>query len=748
MEQIIGVYTPETLLSNNIEGTITIDTPSSVLNVAIPTNDLTGLVGAIDPLNDLVTIFDASTSTYVKVPLQNIVNDEVVLINGELTGLVPLGKELGIDTSTGKYYYKNSVGQWQAQPVGQTVSIVPNANGTITTNAGLGGVGVAIKPIDQQVMADTLLPTSRLTYLDNTNNHVSTTALAIANLSSNSWRVLGNSNTTPSLNFVGTTDSQPLIFKTNNTERARLDLSDALVLSSAMNNRRVVLYETIANDQHQFYGLGVNAGVFRFQVPVGAGYAFYEAINSTSSLELARLTRTGLDVPGMGYFGVQRSPSDALLSRGANILHAVTPNKITTATITPGETALRLIRAGSSGVVYNQAVDFNVGSYSTGLAASAQLDVALNTGNVHTPNVVVLSLLANKRVGINNNNPSQTLHVTDTNAAILVGDTAGDSGALYFGNTAHGLQRNYNNIGNNVGLYTTAGNIYLSGNGTRTDQFVVKNNGNVGIGTSTPNALLQLSNSVVNRKIVLYEGLNSDHEFYGFGINPGILRYQADTNASHVFYAANNSTSSNELVRITSTGRVGITNVPNPLNNVHIGTPSVANTTGIRTSITSASPATTETSYLAVNASGDIVKGATVTGGGGNTPKTAWTSLNATLEFGQKNAGGLLEYTLTFTAGQIRLRRNWGVGTTRLLSSAISDGLLPVIGYHDVTFPDAATFRTISITASNAPYTLPDSTTYEAILHGLSGTPYSHYVVKCGTRGGAFTVSAFQVDGA
>lgn len=86
----------------------------------------------------------------------------------------------------------------------------------------------------------------------------------------------------------------------------------------------------------------------------------------------------------------------------------------------------------------------------------------------------------------------------------------------------------------------------------------------VGIGTATPNALLQLGNTVTNRKIVLYDTNNNDHQYYGFGINGGTLRYQTDaTAADHVFFAGVNSTTSNELMRIKGNGLVGIgTNNP------------------------------------------------------------------------------------------------------------------------------------------------------------------------------------------
>lgn len=93
----------------------------------------------------------------------------------------------------------------------------------------------------------------------------------------------------------------------------------------------------------------------------------------------------------------------------------------------------------------------------------------------------------------------------------------------------------------------------------QTNDFAILNNGNVGIGITAPNAPLQFGTTVSNRKIVLWQSLNNDHQFYGFGVNGGSLRYQTDTPSSaHVFYAATGATTSNELMRIRGNGNVGI----------------------------------------------------------------------------------------------------------------------------------------------------------------------------------------------
>lgn len=123
----------------------------------------------------------------------------------------------------------------------------------------------------------------------------------------------------------------------------------------------------------------------------------------------------------------------------------------------------------------------------------------------------------------------------------------------------------YNDITDNpLKSYVQSGDrIFQIGNGysdiTRSNALTVLRNGNVGIGITTPNAQLQFGNNFTNRKIVLWETANNEHQFYGLGIQSTQLRYQVDANvADHVFFAATSATTSNELMRIKGTGNVGI----------------------------------------------------------------------------------------------------------------------------------------------------------------------------------------------
>ncbi len=148
------------------------------------------------------------------------------------------------------------------------------------------------------------------------------------------------------------------------------------------------------------------------------------------------------------------------------------------------------------------------------------------------------------------------LRVSSTNAGIGIGDwIAGNFGGTAGDRVVTGVLNGTAAIGGHNNALTAWANLSINSGG-----------GNVGIGmgTAVPNAPLQFGNGLVNRKIVLFETANNDHQFLGFGINSGMLRYQvANSGDNHVFFAGASTTTSTELMRITGTGNVGIgTNAP------------------------------------------------------------------------------------------------------------------------------------------------------------------------------------------
>lgn len=132
--------------------------------------------------------------------------------------------------------------------------------------------------------------------------------------------------------------------------------------------------------------------------------------------------------------------------------------------------------------------------------------------------------------------------------------------------------------------------VFATGSGASfSEKLRIAGNGYIGINTNAPNAPLQFNNNILNRKIVLYDVNNNDHQYYGFGVNAGIMRYQVDIlSADHVFYAAANSSTSNELFRIKGNGNIGL-GTSNPSAYGHGGTNRILDIYNSATSLNSQS---------------------------------------------------------------------------------------------------------------------------------------------------------------
>lgn len=214
---------------------------------------------------------------------------------------------------------------------------------------------------------------------------------------------------------------------------------------------------------------------------------------------------------------------------------------------------------------------------------SEENDVGLWTGGTGSLGFVTdgvierMRILPNGNVGIGTVNPSSKL---DVNGTITINSS--DVGQLKFINASVPKAIELSGPGGlamialaanisdfilesfpNDMIFRSQAKIHLLGTNIVT-------NSNVGIGTTTPNCQLQLANSLVNRKLVLFEDANNDHQYYGFGMNNDTLRYQvADTSHRHSFFASVNGSSSNELMRIQGDGNVGIGTI-NPVSSLSV----------------------------------------------------------------------------------------------------------------------------------------------------------------------------------
>lgn len=189
---------------------------------------------------------------------------------------------------------------------------------------------------------------------------------------------------------------------------------------------------------------------------------------------------------------------------------------------------------------------------------------------VSAPLLLLGTVLFGQNVGIGTSNPTRAkLEVNgavDATVAIFGGEGTGIS-----------LQRSWPGIGFNT--YWNAGNRYIA-NGFAAKQFLdpaigymyvdmysgglsgelppvttraltISSVGKIGIGGAIPNGELQLANTITNRKVVLYEVGNDNHQIYGLGIESGTMRYSvAGTGNVHRFYAGTSAASSALLMSI------------------------------------------------------------------------------------------------------------------------------------------------------------------------------------------------------
>ena len=278
------------------------------------------------------------------------------------------------------------------------------------------------------------------------------------------------------------------------------------------------------------------------------------------------------------------------------LLYTATP---TTATVTAPVDVFQIRRNGQSGVTYPQSLAVALGHWWTDGSARTRADFKLGNGNVYRPDTTMLTLFSQGGVGINGNGGAADWAWGPVSGGI----GRGNGGALLALMGANGS----NNVGPHIGAWTTSDtypiyyqlnwqhdnvamlfDAYFDGNWryahTSRPYAIYKNGGNLNFYGSTAAGVagnawtqdlmarfryagetlaggeLDFNNVVKNRRIVLWDAnAASDHQFYGFGINASTLRYQTDSTASnHVWYAATAAGTSNELMRLTGTGRLGI----------------------------------------------------------------------------------------------------------------------------------------------------------------------------------------------
>lgn len=379
-------------------------------------------------------------------------------------------------------------------------------------------------------------------------------------------------------------------------------LNDALYVGgTTVKNKKLVLYDNGNGDgEHNFYGMGVNNGVFRLQNPAGASFVFYVSVNSTTSTEIYRINSTNT----ISYVPLIISGSQTITINA------------TTNTISTSGSSLAL---NSALVRFQGTIDNNTdNTYDIGVINSNRFRTIYLGTSCYTPTI-------NNSTSVSLQYNSST-KLSTSNAGVLM------AGIIDMNNN---IITNASTISSQVSSVLT-----LSG-----DTNVVLN-----IATGVLNSVFIGGQQVKNKKLVLYTNdYTSEHEFYGFGINGGILRYQTPTAAGHKFYCGLTTTTSQEVFSIYNNGLTALRSLNMSSNDI-----SNVNTLGVTT-----------INATTINSTNTIITGTTKTAGlvcGHRTITNNQTLTETDYFVSVQTSSGAITITLPLISGlTYSTGRNWKI---------------------------------------------------------------------------------------
>lgn len=224
---------------------------------------------------------------------------------GIVTPVVPpiTNEYWNINGNTGTNPATNFIGTSDAQPL---VFRTNNIERMRIFNGNLG-IGTAFPSAPLEVMGNIRMVDGN----QQTGRVLTSSATGLASWQDlNTWSILGNAGTNPTTNFIGTSDNQSFVFRTNNLERMRLDANGNFGIGTTTPNRRFHIADNststtigqlyleqsgtgdaivhIGNTGGRHYNLGLDTSTDNFKIATHA-----TTPNSLTSTTLVTVQPTG-----------------------------------------------------------------------------------------------------------------------------------------------------------------------------------------------------------------------------------------------------------------------------------------------------------------------------------------------------------------------------------------------------------------------------------------------------------------------
>lgn len=335
-----------------------------------------------------------------------------------------------------------------------------------------------------------------------------TTAAILVNAISaiaQSWNLAGNAATDPNTQFIGTTDSKALKFRTNNNVRMTITSGGSIGIGTASPTEAKLVTQGMVGNTMALFGKNVNGISLVANIPTIGFNSYYNG---------------GWKAIQPGYCSyIDLNPGDGKISLNTTT-NAVTAGDVITGTqrlsiSNTGDVTVhngRLFLFNGSNGMSSDGTNFEAHAYRPLIGTSTPGDLALQ---VSTSNLGQTFVAGN--VGIGTTAPETKLHVFKGSAGTMTGNT---SGAMIVEHSSH----NYINIiapewaekgivfggpldANDGGIiYQGASDLLLFRTNGNVNRMTINGNGDVGIGTVSPGYRLDVCGTIRAKEVRVSTG--------------------------------------------------------------------------------------------------------------------------------------------------------------------------------------------------------------------------------------------------